>query len=182
MISKTFRRTWGRTQAARGNASRSNSRGFSLIEITVVLAIMGMMVTVGFPAMQEWLERYRTRNAASEIAAVIQLQRMRAVSQNTSFSIAFNDTDATYTLFQGDPATGTMLDVIPRPLPFGVTYSGGGGDPINIPSDEIIFHPDGSLNDSTATTDDVFVGNAAGDVYRVTMNRATGRVQVEHTY
>lgn len=155
------------------------NRGFSLIELTVTVAILGLMVTIGFPTMQEWLERYRVRSAATEIASAIQLQRMRAVSQNTEFSISFDAANGTYSLFEGDPSTGTMLDAVARSLPFGVTFQGA-DDAVNTPGDEIIFHPDGSLNDSTAVSDVLTVGNAAGDVFSVTFNRATGRVEVAH--
>lgn len=150
----------------------------SLIEVTVVMAVIGLMVSVGYPALQEWLDRYRARSAASEIASAIQLQRMRAVSQNQEFSIGFDAGADSYTLYQGNPATGTMLEPVARSLPFGVTFQGA-ADAVDTPNDEIIFHPDGSMNDSTATSDTLWVGNAIGDVFFVTMSRATGRVEVE---
>lgn len=158
---------------------RPSESGFSLIELLVVLALIGMSVIVGYPAMIEWLERYQVRAAASEIASSIQLQRMRAVSQNVEFSIQFDPDNNTYALYQGgDPDTGLMLDVIPRPLPRGVTFSGA-DDPIGTASDIIVFHPDGSLNDSTSNTDTISVGNDQA-VFQVQFNRATGRVEVEH--
>lgn len=154
-------------------------QGFSLIELLVVLALIGLSVVVGYPAMMEWLERYQVRAAASEIASNIQLQRMRAVSQNLEFSIQFDPDANNYALYQGaDPDTGIMLDVIARPLPRGVTFSGA-SDPIDTASDIIVFHPDGSLNDSTANTDTITVGNDQA-VFQVQFNRATGRVEVEH--
>jgi len=129
--------------------------------------------------MQEWLDRYQVRAAASEIASNIQLQRMRAVSQNVEFSIEFNPDANTYALYQGaDPGTGIMLDVIARPLPRGVTFAGA-DDPVDTANDIIVFHPDGSLNDSTAATDSISVGNSEV-VFQVQVNRATGRVEVEH--
>jgi prepilin-type N-terminal cleavage/methylation domain-containing protein len=153
-------------------------KGFSLIELLVVLALIGLAVVVGYPSMQEWLDRYQVRSAASEIAANIQLQRMRAVSQNAEFSIEFDGNANTYTLYQGDPNTGTMLDVIARSLPQGVGFNGN-ADPIEVANDTILFHPDGSLNDSTANTDTISVGNGQA-VFEVQVNRATGRVEVEH--
>lgn len=159
-----------------------SERGMSIIELTVVLAIIGMMSFIGLPSMQEWLDRYRVRTSAAEIAANIQLQRMRAVSQNQDHSISFDQAAGTYSLFRGAPADGIALDVLPRALPRSVGFSGGGADPIQIPADEIIFHPDGSLNDSTSTTDQIFVGNDHGDVFAIAVNRATGRVQVTQTY
>lgn len=160
------------------NQSRRDNSGFSLIELLVVIALIGLVVVVGYPNMMEWLDRYQVRGAASELASSIQLQRMRAVAQNTEFSIAFNADAGSYSLYQGDPDTGTMLDVIARALPIGVSFSGN-DDPIGVANDVILFHPDGSLNDSTAVNDTITVANKSA-TFAVQLNRATGRVEVQH--
>ena len=167
-----------KTQPA-GHRRRRDERGFSLIELTVTMAVIGLMAMIGLPSMQDWLERYRVRTATQEMAAAVQLQRMRAVSQNADFSIDFDASGGTYALYQGDPSTGTLLDPLPHDLPMGVAYSGN-SDPVDTPNDELIFHSDGSLNDSTASDDQIFLGNSMGDVFTVTVNRATGRVEVAH--
>jgi len=163
----------------RGTVAGSREIGFSLIELTVVVALVGLLAAIGLPTMQQWLDRYRARTAAEELASLIQLQRMRAVSQNTDFSIDFDANAGTYTLYQGDAATGTALESQARTLPFGVLFSGN-ADPVNVPGDELIFHADGSLGNSTATTDGIYVANALGDVFLLSVNRSTGRVQVQH--
>ncbi len=162
----------------RGMVAGSREVGFSLIEVTVVVALIGLIAAVGLPTMQEWLDRYTVRTAAEELASLIQLQRMRAVSQNTDFSIDFDASAGTYTLYQGDAATGTALEQQAHTLPNGVVFSGN-ADPVNVPGDEMIFHADGSLNNSTATTDTVHIGNSLGVVFRLSINRSTGRVQVQ---
>lgn len=163
----------------RGVVAGSGEVGFSLIEVTVVVALVGLIAAVGLPTMQEWLDRYKVRTAAEELASLIQLQRMRAVSQNTDFSIDFDASGGSYTLYQGDAATGTAIEQQARALPNGVAFSGN-ADPVNVPSDEMIFHADGSLNNSTATTDTIYVSNTLGDVFLLSINRSTGRVQVQH--
>ncbi len=100
------------------------------------------------------------------------------MSQNGDFSIDFDAAGGTYQLYEGNAATGTAINNAWE-LPQGVTFSGD-NDPVNIPDDEIIFHADGSLNDSTATTDQIFLGNGEGDVFLIAINRATGRVEVQH--
>lgn len=154
--------------------------GMSLIEMIVVMTIIGLMAAIGLPSMQQWLDRYQVRTAATEIAAAIQLQRMRAVSQNRDFSIAFNSDAGTYALYDGDPDGGTMIEPQARSLPMAILFTGGGDDPVQIPDDEIIFHADGSLNDGASSADQVYLGNTNGDVFSVSINRATGRVEVEH--
>jgi len=159
--------------------AQDGEAGFSLIELLVVVALVGLLAGVGLPAMQSWLDRYRVRTAAEQLASLIQLQRMRAVSQNTDFSIDFDENAGTYTLYEGDAATGTAIDAQARRLPFGVEFSGV-ADPVDVPSDEMIFHADGSLNNSTATVDTIYMSNALGDVFFLSINRSTGRVRVEH--
>jgi len=161
-------------------AATSTERGMSLIEVTVVMMIIGLIVSIGLPTMQQWLDRYQVRTAATEVAAALQLQRMRAVSQNRDFSVAFDANAGTYTLYDGDPTTGTMLEANARALPTAVLFSGGGADPVQSPGDTIVFHADGSLNDGAAASDAIYLGNPEGYIFSVNANRATGRVEVAH--
>jgi prepilin-type N-terminal cleavage/methylation domain-containing protein len=157
----------------------ADAAGFSLIEVTVVVGLVGLLAMVGLPSMQQWLDRYTARTAAEQLASLIQLQRMRAVSQNTDFSIDFDADAGTYTLYEGDAATGTALESQAHVLPNGIAFSGN-ADPVDVPDDEMIFHADGSLNNSTATIDSIYLSNTLGDVFLLSINRSTGRVQVQH--
>ena len=158
--------------------------GYSLIELSVVLCLLGLVVMVGMPSMQDWLERYRVRTAAQSIASDLQLQRMRAVSRNTRFTLEFSQTNGTYTLWQGDPVNGLTDQISPEPvvLPQGVTFTDPIDDPIELSwqgnDDYAVFHPDGSVNDRLAQDDTITLTNSIGDSFRIVMNQVTGRVQV----
>lgn len=169
------------TGSGRATGTGSTEAGFSLVEALVTLAVLTFIVGIGYPALADWLETYQVRTAAQELATNVQLQRMRAVSRNTDFSIDFDDATNTYGLFEGDPATGTMLDPAARSLPQGVTFSAsGGGDAVDAPNDELIFHPDGSVNDRLVQDDTIHLTGSNDETFRVIVNRATGRVSVEH--
>jgi len=161
-----------------------DQRGYSLIELSVVLVLLGLVVAVGMPAMQDWLERYRVRTATQSLAADMQLQRMRAVSRNRRFSIQFNQAAGTYTLWDGDPVNGltTQISAEPVSMPMGVTFTAPVGDPIELSwqgnDDWAVFHPDGSVNDRLAQDDEITLTNAIGDSFRASINQVTGRVQV----
>jgi len=162
---------------------RAADRGFSLIELIVVVGLLGLIVLVGMPALDDWLERYRVRTAAQNLAANMQLQRMRAVSRNRQHRITFNAVDSQYTLFESDGGGGwTQLEPLPNTLPQGVTFSSTLGDPIQLAfggnPDIAIFHPDGSVNDRLAQDNPVFLTNIRGEAFRVVINQVTGRVQV----
>jgi type IV fimbrial biogenesis protein FimT len=164
--------------------ARRSEAGFSLIELAVVLVLLGLIVAVGMPALQDWLERYRVRTAAQGLAAEMQLQRMRAVSRNTAHAIIFNAANGTYTSWEGDPVNGLVnqLSVVPVTLPFGVTFTDPVDDPIELSwsgnDDVAVFHPDGSVNTRLAQDDEITLTNSIGDSFRVVINQVTGRVQV----
>ncbi len=166
------------------NGGARDERGFSLIELTIVLCLLGLIVLVGMPAMQDWLERYRVRTATQTLAADMQLQRMRAVSRNRRFSVQFNVVNGTYTLWDGDPVNGLTAQMTPQPvgMPMGVTFTAPVGDPIELSwqgnADWAVFHPDGSVNDRLAQDDEITLTNAIGDSFRAVINQVTGRVQV----
>jgi prepilin-type N-terminal cleavage/methylation domain-containing protein len=167
-----------------GHRDRRGEAGYSLIELSVVLVLLGLIVMVGMPAMQDWLERYRVRTAAQALASDMQLQRMRAVSRNVVHTIVFDQAAGTYTLWDGDPVNGLVNQLVPEPivLPFGVSFTDPIDDPIELTwggnDDVAVFHADGSVNGRLAQDDEITMTNAIGDSFRVVMNQVTGRVIV----
>jgi type IV fimbrial biogenesis protein FimT len=62
----------------------SDSRGFSLIELIVVIALIGIISLIAAPTLSTMLSNYRIKNAANELAAAIQLARTTAISRNAN--------------------------------------------------------------------------------------------------
>lgn len=166
-----------------GRLGRSDS-GMSLIELLVAIALIGFLLVVGLPSFQEWLERYRVRTAAEAIGGAVQLQRMRAVSGNRSFSIEFDTVGGGYTLYDGEPGDWTVVAGGVRFLPERVTFQApGDADPVEFSfggeEDVIVFHADGSLNDRLAEDDEIYLRSGFGDRFRVVVNKATGRTDID---
>jgi type II secretion system protein H len=63
---------------------RRGSRGFTLIELVIVLLIMGIMLAAAAPKWTQTLQTYRVSNAASRIVA--DLARAQSAAYNTSSS------------------------------------------------------------------------------------------------
>ncbi len=61
-------------------------RGFSLIELMVALAIMGMLVLLAMPSLFTWLTNIRIRNEGDSIITGLQTARAEAVRRNQSVS------------------------------------------------------------------------------------------------
>src|SRR5690349_5400432 len=71
---------------------------FSLFELVLVLAIMGIMAGIAAPRYARSLARYRADMAARRIAADIALAQSRARSTSTSQTIAFDTTAEQYSI------------------------------------------------------------------------------------
>jgi prepilin-type N-terminal cleavage/methylation domain-containing protein len=62
----------------------SGSRGFSLVEVIIVIALIGIISLIAAPQMSTMLSNYRIKNAANELAGAIQLARATAISRNAN--------------------------------------------------------------------------------------------------
>jgi len=62
----------------------SVSRGFTLIELIVAVAIMGVVAVMAVPSFQNMMASSQIRTAAEEVSNELQLARARAIATNVS--------------------------------------------------------------------------------------------------
>lgn len=69
------------------------ARGFSLIELMIVVAIMGTLLSLALPSFSVYLRNVKLRSATEMFIAGLQLARSEAVRMNTSveFLVTAND-------------------------------------------------------------------------------------------
>ncbi len=65
-------------------------KGVTLIELAVVMAIVGIMALFVAPAIKEWLDNFRIRQAAREMSSDLQLAKMKAISTGFRCTIIFD--------------------------------------------------------------------------------------------
>lgn len=66
--------------------------GLNLIELIIAIAIISMLLAMGVPAFNLWIQNTQTRTAAESILNGLQIARLEAVRRNTN--VRFNLTDA----------------------------------------------------------------------------------------
>jgi prepilin-type N-terminal cleavage/methylation domain-containing protein len=105
-----------------GAVSGRDSRGFSLVELAVVVTIIGIMFAIGVPSYLNYRRTQELRGASSNIASQIRLARATAImtgrTQRFHLYQGFNGYDYHVHDGTGGIKSGWLL-------PKGITYSWG---------------------------------------------------------
>jgi prepilin-type N-terminal cleavage/methylation domain-containing protein len=122
----------------------AGERGFSLVELLVVLAIILVVSAVAVPNIVTAMRGVRLRGTASDYSGVLQQARMRAVRDNRIYSVRIGNDGAT---------TVAYIDIYPQNAD-GTSgqgaYSAGGcvgcppRDPAIIPGSDVSVQPIGA--------------------------------------
>ena len=153
------------------------SSGMTLLELMVVLAIIGIALTMAIPAFLKMRPHYNLKNAASEVSSEMTLARMKAISERRDYTVVFNLTNNNFTV---TPSGGGALlkgtDCV------GVQMYRDASDPNVNPftNDTVSF-----LTDGTAPFDGeqaVYMKTSPynGERYRVSVLGGTGKISMEH--
>jgi Tfp pilus assembly protein FimT len=144
--------------------------GITLIELVVVMAIVAIMGVCLAPAIGEWLDNFRIRQAARDIASNLQFAKMRAISRRLEYRVNFDVANNQYRLWVNDG--GWVPDpegvVLCTPRGVDITSAGFSGG-----VSRAEFNPDGTASNGTITID-----NQQGKTYKVVVYR-TGRIKIQ---
>lgn len=149
--------------------------GFSLIEMMVVVAVIGILIVAAVPNIAGSNKEHQVEAAANDMSARIQLARQRTLATRIPSRIVF-DHDAGVYRFQRllDGSTWTRDPDEDYAIPRGVGWSYAAGPDSS--GNMVEFESRGTVAQADAPLSVVF-DNDRGDAYALSLVR-TGRVTV----
>lgn len=167
IISKIFRST----------GKMKTNKGFSLIELLIVIAIIGIMAGIAAPLFNKYRHNTNLKEAARDFSSDIALYRQRAVAENIHYKITFDQPANNYTV-QKETASGSgvYIDLVPA-----VTKGTGVYGQVIIADDptptiaSITFSPRGTMSAGTITLKHTIRLSTAAIITNI-----TGRVYVTY--
>lgn len=82
-------------------------RGFSLLELMIVIVIIGILSSIAYPAFSSWRERTAVNSAANSLLSHFKQARVMSVAENRSVRITFTSTGYTY---DADTTSGSTCE------------------------------------------------------------------------
>jgi len=120
---------------------RSALRGFTLIEILVVIGIMGIFMIVSYPSILNILAARNLENTTREIQTYLQQTKFQAVSTRIDHRVRFTWIDASYWAYDMErlqmdgtwiKAQGAPRKTIPNLLNVTITFPAAGADHVAV--------------------------------------------------
>jgi prepilin-type N-terminal cleavage/methylation domain-containing protein len=158
-----------------GDAMHSRrQRGFTLVELVVVLAIFAVMLTVALSNIHSSLPHYRLLNASRRLAASVHMARTRAILTSLEYRLTLPGNAAGWQVEEGDqPSGSTAWTKWGDTADLGKDYSGVAVDAW--PGD-IICLPNGAVQSQGP----VVLGNTKGSEQMSVAVTPWGEVTVAH--
>jgi prepilin-type N-terminal cleavage/methylation domain-containing protein len=150
-----------------------SNRGFTVIELVVVLVIFGIVVAASTPVIREALQSFEYQNTIHEISSRLFTARQLAVRHGAPSHFVVDPDNATYMVFtdedrDGQPdANETQLG----PYSLGDVLS---FQDVQLPQNRVVFLPNGTVEEGGSLR----LVDARGRSRLITVNSTTGAVEV----
>jgi len=146
------------------------NRGFSLVELMVVVAIVGVLVAISVPNFVDWTKNARYKAAANLTLMTLRQAKGQAINLNQRVKVEFNlETRTVIINVVGGPVVSSAK------IPEGVEMKGGTGCTTTSGKVAFTFNPMGS-----SSTGYVCIFDGPIKKYKIGIGTAnTGRIRID---
>lgn len=109
-----------------GPVNRPLPKGISLLELLIVLAVLGILLGVGFVSLRSYQESLTLREAATQVATELLSIRQQARRQSVNFTFQATASSSTYKAGRTSDLASLADKALPRGVVFQSVPPGGG--------------------------------------------------------
>ncbi len=152
----------------------SRNKGFTLTELMIVIALLGIMAGVMAPSFLEWRDQSKVQGDAVNLRAAFEMAKFRAIKHNTNVVVIFPNTTS-YQIFidtNNNGARDAGETLFNRSLKAGVTITNN-----TFTGNDMAFNPRGMANGPNSTGT-ITMTSPGGKQYSVVVS-SFGRVRME---
>lgn len=149
-------------------------KAFSLVELIIVIAIMGIMGGIAAYSWQRYVHNANLKTAARDLTADIANTRSKAISEGLKYRIKFNTDGNNYTIEKANSDDSYTEIVTKTPAMHG-RGSGLTLQSVNFPNETMYFYTRGTCNPGSLK-----IVNNRGSEATITVN-ITGRTYVNYS-
>ena len=152
-----------------------NPRGFTFLEIIIVLAIVGILSSLAVPDLSAFTGRLRLETAARSISTDLREIKIRSILDRSNYSINFDTANKLYNL----PDRKAFLPQGIR-FGFGPDVLGPPGNPLKTPDADGVTFPSNSANfynQGTNSIGTIYITNDENLTMAISIS-ITGRVKI----
>jgi general secretion pathway protein H len=150
-------------------------RGFSLIELIVVLTIIGLSVSFVIPTLSKFSKTMELKGAVKKVSAILRYGRSEAVHKGRAYQVLFNpeSREIRARLVETDEnKTSEKVYFLPRGIDLKEIDAGSPQNPSDLPAIE--FYPNGGSSGGR-----VVLNSQGRKGYGIKVHFLTGMVMVE---
>jgi len=138
-------------------------RGFTFIEVVVVVGILGMIIAALYPSIMNTLEMRRIENSARDIQTTMQRAKYQAVKTKLNHRVGFLDDNGVWFYFierEDSPGTwNTMPGFVRKEIPEKLIVSLNFPDVTGVPSKGVVFSPLGFITNFDTNLNSISLQN-----------------------
>jgi type IV fimbrial biogenesis protein FimT len=79
-----------RTHLSSISGGAKGNKGFTMIEVLIVIVILAILMTIAIPGFSRWLPNYRLKGAARDLYSNLQLAKASAIKERAEWAVVFN--------------------------------------------------------------------------------------------